>query len=533
MRRAIAVAVVLIALNASAGTISSVSPSSFAYGSGEYFMTVQGTGFSEFDSLVFDGYYAGRREVTVNAYDPIAGTVVGWIPLEIVNDPGSYTVMVRSNGVLSASKGFTVTKPAGGRFTLHVPELLTAVSKGRYGATLRYDVQTSGGDGTVPTISCEPASGAQFPLGRSIVNCVGYNTVERDSQSFEVNVTDATPPLLTLPKSYQVAADSQEGAYLKYDTTATDDVDGYTKVTCLPASGDFVRPGKALVNCESFDNSFNSAFGSFEVLVVPRDLGKLALAVPDVLRVPAQSKAGAVVDFDREVYAYGSADPDPVVQCTPASHTDFRMGDTKVYCTAVDDFDQRTEATFIVSVSYDYALKMDDVSAEATAPDGADVTYDLKAEDWANEIQCSPAPGTRFAMGATDVECTSVADDGRKAVGRFTVEVADTIPPHINRAEARTGAVDVARGVVAVAVDVEALDAADAMPRCSVVDLVAETADGFDWRTKSDLEVEIRSDAPRALRMQISCVDAAGNRSTTSVPVSIDRTGLGRSTKVQ
>lgn len=533
MRGAIAVAVVLIALNVSAGTISSVSPSSVSYGSGEYFMTVQGTGFSELDSLVFDGYFAGRREVDVNAFDPITGTVIGWIPLEIVNDPGSYTVMVRTNGVLSASKSFVVTKPAAGKFTLHVPELLTAISKGRTGALLRYDVQTSGGDGTVPTISCEPASGSQFPLGRSIVKCIGYNTVDRDSQDFEVNVVDATAPVLTLPKSYQVEADSQEGAYLKYDTSAVDEVDGYTKVECLPAAGDFVRPGKTRVNCESYDNSLNSAFGSFEVLVVPRDLGKLALAVPEYLKVPAQSKAGAVVDFDRDVYAYGSADPDPVVQCTPASHSDFKMGDTKVYCTAVDDFDQRAEATFVVSVSYEYALKMDDVAAEATGPDGADVTYDLKAEDWANEIQCSPAPGTRFAMGATDVECTSVADDGRKAVGRFTVEVADTIPPHINRAEAKTGAVDVARGVVPVNVDVEALDAADAMPRCSVVDLVAETAAGFDWRTKSDLEVEIRSDAPRALRMHISCVDAAGNRSTTTVPVSIDRTGSGRGTRVQ
>lgn len=531
MRRAIAVAVVLIALNVSAGTISSVSPSSVSLGSGEYFMTVQGTGFTELDSLVFDGYYAGRREVDVNAFDPITGAVIGWIPLEIVNDPGTYTVMVRTNGILSASKSFTVTKPSAGKFTLHVPELLAGISKGRYGAYLRYDVQTSGGDGTVPTISCEPASGSQFPLGRSIVRCTAYDTMDRDSQTFEVNVTDATPPTLTLPKSYQVAADSQEGSYLKYDTSAIDEVDGYTNVACSPASGEFVRPGKTLVNCESYDSSFNSAFGSFEVLVVPRDLGKLALAVPDYFKVPAQSKEGAVVDFDREVYAYGSADPDPVVQCTPSSHSDFRMGDTKVYCTAVDDFDQRAEATFTVSVSYEYALKMDDVSAEANGPDGADVNYDLKAEDWANEIQCSPAPGTRFAMGVTDVECTSVADDGRKAVGRFKVEVADTIPPHINRAEARTGAMDVTRGVVPVSVDVEALDAADAMPRCSVVDLVAESAAGFDWRTKSDLEVEIRSDAPRALRMQISCVDAAGNRSTASVPVSIDRTP--RATKVQ
>jgi hypothetical protein len=124
-----------------------------------------------------------------------------------------------------------------------------------------------------------------------------------------------------------------------------------------------------------------------------------------------------------------------------------------------------------------------------------------------------------------------VNDDGRKAVGRFKVEVADTIPPHISRAEAKAGAVD--RGFVPVSVEVDALDAADAMPRCSVVDLVADTADGFDWRSRSELELEIRSDAPRAMRLLVSCADAAGNRSTATVPVAIERTGSGRGTKVQ
>lgn len=531
MRKAIAFAIVLIALNAPAGTVSSLNPSSILTRSGEYFITASGTGFTAGDQFVISGN-AGSFTLNVNAIDA-SGALTGWVPLEVVNTSGTYSLTVLTNGVASNTVTFNVYKPFRQIFKIHLPEVLTAISKGRYGATLKYEVSFSGGTATEPKIDCDPVSGSNFPFGRSRITCVGDDGLDRDAAYTDVNIVDGTPPELVVPGSYKIPADSQEGAYLKYDVSANDDVDGLLKPVCLPESGSFVRPGKTVVNCEALDSSFNPSYGSFEVLVVPDDIGRLELRTPGYLEVLAQSKEGAIVDFEKDVVAFGSADPDPVVQCTPASGEHFPMGESKVYCTAVDDFDQRVDDSFIINVTDEYGLQMKDVTAEASGPDGAEVVYDLEAEDWTEAIQCAPEPGSRFAMGVTEVECTSTAPDGREARGRFDVKVADTIPPHISRAGARAGAVDVAAGTIPVVVDVDVIDAADAMPRCSVVDLTADAPDGFDWRAKSDLELELRSAAPRGLRIQVSCADAAGNRSMATIPIAIAGTAARRDRKIQ
>lgn len=531
MRKAIAFAIVLIALNASAGTISSVNPSSILTRSGEYFITANGTGFTGGDQFVISGN-AGTFTLNVNAIDA-SGALTGWIPLEVVNTPGTYSLTVLTNGVASNAVNFTIYKPFRQIFKIHLPEILTAISKGRDGTTLYYEVSFSGGSSPDPKIDCSPLSGSNFPFGRSRITCIGDDGVDRDTTFADVNVVDATLPQLVVPGSYKMPADSQEGAYLKYEVSASDDIDGLLKPVCLPESGSFVRPGKTVVNCEAVDSSFNSSYGSFEVLVVPDDIGRLELRTPEYLQVLAQSKEGAIVDFEKDVVAFGSADPDPIVQCTPPSGEHFPMGESKVYCTAVDDFDQRVDGSFIINVTDQYGLQMKDVAAEASGPDGAEVVYDLEAEDWTEAIQCTPEPGSRFAMGVTEVECSSTAPDGREAKGRFEVKVADTIPPHINRTAARTGVIDVAAGTIPLLVEVDVIDAADAMPRCSVIDLTADDPDGLDWRPKTDLELEVRSATPRGLRIQVSCADAAGNRSTATVPVSIVGTGTRRNAKVQ
>src|SRR5215212_7849271 len=95
MRRAIGVAMALLfSLPLLAGTISSIDPASIKALSGEYFMTASGSGFAETDEFIFDGP-AGHFELTVNAIDKL-GAITGWVPLPIVNTPGTYTLVVRS-----------------------------------------------------------------------------------------------------------------------------------------------------------------------------------------------------------------------------------------------------------------------------------------------------------------------------------------------------------------------------------------------------------------------------------------------------
>lgn len=510
MRRALAAAVALLAMNASAGTITSLSPSSVLRQSGEYFVRVNGSSLG--GQVTFNGP-AGIFTLDVNAVD-INGNVTAWIPQEIVNNPGTYTVTSGNSNAVN----FLVTSPRRFPFRLLLPELLVASARTKGGTGIKYEVLTDGAEGTV-SISCEPASGSTFPLGATTVRCSGSDQGgNRDTGEFSVQVSDTTPPVLAVPKPFQVDADSQEGGYVKYEASAVDDIDGTIRPTCLPESGAFFRPGKTVVTCEADDLSLNPSIASFDVLVVPKDYGKLQIDVPADMKVPAQSKEGAIVWY--EVRASGSADPDPVVSCFPESETNFPMGDTKVYCTAVDDFGQRAENAFYVSVVDAFGLKMPDVSAEATSASGANVTWE-PVEGWQAEIQCSPASGALFALGDTTVDCESKDARGKRATGSFKVSVADTIAPHIDALRAAVGRVDETHDIVPIDITVDAVDAVDAMPRCSVATLTSETnGTAINGRATSDLRVEVAPDS-RPFRIQVSCVDAAGNRSTDTLRVAM------------
>ncbi|HEV7240659.1 MAG TPA: HYR domain-containing protein [Thermoanaerobaculia bacterium] len=509
----------LLAFGAAAGTITSLDPASIPHRGGEFFLTVYGSGLG--DKITFDGA-PGRFDLEISASD--TGYVIVWIPQEIVNDAGTYNVTAGDSNKAT----LTVTKPGSPKLSLHLPELLNALAKSRLGTKIEYEFNTTGGEGTI-NVECDPKSGSTFPYGKSSIRCVASDQAgNRADGVIDVNVWDGTAPVLEYPKSFEVQAENDEGAVVQYTTRAVDDVDGELRVVCSKESGKVFPPGRTTVNCEAVDEALNPAFGSFDVFVHPRDIGRLELKVPDKVVEVAQSEAGAEVFF--EVLAYGSADPDPVVTCKPPSGWFFPMKKTRVYCSAEDDFGQRAEGAFDVEVIDRLGLRMPDVTAEATSSNGTEVSWEPVAEDWSNAITCSPSSGSLFDLGATSVDCESTDAKGRRAGGKFTVNVVDTIAPHIGRVRANAGAVDAQRNVVPVEVAVDAIDVADAMPRCSIATLIADGA-AFDWRVKSELEVEVGADTSRPFRIQVSCVDASGNRSTDSVAVSLQGTGRRRATR--
>ena len=515
MRTAYTVAVCLLAFAAMGGTITSINPASIPYRSGEYFLTVNGSSLG--DRVVFEGA-SGTFNLEVSA-TPTTSSVIAWIPLEVVNDPGTYSVYTINGLTQSNRVTLTVTKPGRAGLTLHLPENLTAIAKSRLGTAIRYDVSATGGDVSTTQISCSPESGSTFPFGQSQIVCTATDALRgSDKGVIDVTVWDGTAPLLNLPKPFEVPADNDRGAYVKFDTSANDDIDGALRVTCSQDSGAFFPNGRTSVYCEALDSSLNVSSGSFDVFVQPRDKGVLALKVPDSVVEVATDPTGAEVYFD--VVAYGSADPDPVIECDPFSGFFYAMGRTKVYCIAEDDFGARAEASFYVEVVDRLALKMPDVTAEALSPSGTEVTYEATAEDWTNAIRCSPASGSLFNMGETTVDCESTDAKGRRAGGKFKVNVADTVAPHIGRIKTIAGAPQ--GDMVPLQVEVETTDAGDAMPRCSVSALTADNGGTLDASVKGELEVEVRDGRP--FHLQVTCTDAAGNRSTGSVPVMVGGT---------
>lgn len=515
MRTAYTLAVCLLAFAAMGGTITSLDPASIPHQGGEFFLTINGSSLG--DKVVFDGG-AGHFELDVSAAD--TGYVISWVPMEIVNDPGTYTVYVTGRGGDSNKKDFTVIRPGRPKLTLHLPEILAALAKTRGGTKISYEVNATGGEGEITT-KCDPESGSTFPFGESSIRCSAWDkSGERADGLISVKVWDGTPPALSIPKSFEIQADDEKGAYPKFETSAVDEVDGSVRVTCSRESATLFPNGRNIVNCEALDEALNPATGTFEVFVHPRDKGRLELKVPDKVVEVAADPEGGEVFFD--VIAYGSADPDPLVECIPPSGWFFPMKETRVYCKAEDDFGARAEASFTVDVVPRLGLKFPDVTAEATSPAGTEVLWEPVAENWTNPIRCSPSSGAFFAMGATTVDCESTDDRGRAAGGTFTVNVADTIAPHIGRIRATAGA---ATGdSVPVQVEVETTDAGDAMPLCSVTALTADAGAAPEWRANGDLAVEVRS-TERPLRIQVSCTDAAGNRSTGTTPLLLGGSG--------
>jgi hypothetical protein len=76
-----------------------------------------------------------------------------------------------------------------------------------------------------------------------------------------------------------------------------------------------------------------------------------------------------------------------------------------------------------------------DITAEATSPDGATVTYSATATsaiDGSVDPSCTPDSGSVFPIGTTTVTCTAKDAAGNEAAPKsFTVTVRDTTPPAI------------------------------------------------------------------------------------------------------
>jgi hypothetical protein len=513
MRGTLATAVILFSFSALAGSITSIDKPSILMRSGEHFMTISGSGLGT--DVLYTRVSTGETWVLdANADDGKGTTVITWIPLGIMNSPGSYTIEVRGGTGTTAPEPFTVFKPGRPSLSLYVPEVLLALAKSREGAYVKYEVSADGGEGT-PSIDCDPVSGSLFPFGKSIIKCMAADEFgERVSANIDVTVWDGVAPTISVPRSFEIEAQDERGSSVKFEASAWDEIDGALEVKCFPDASYYFPNGRTTVNCEAADTSLNPAFGSFDIFVKPHDPGELKLAVPSEIVVTAVDEAGANVDY--KVEAYGSADPDPVVQCTPESGSGFPIGESKIYCLAEDDFGARVDATIPVVVKKPEGLRLGDVAAEATSPDGAPVGFDTEAEGWSDTLVCSHESGLMFPIGETEVTCQ---DGPRK--GSFVVTVTDTIAPHVAAVRARTAS---AGGKdMAVTVEVDVTDAADAMPRCSIASLVDEQGGGFQGRITGELEARVRN--ATAFRVQVTCVDAAGNRSNGSVPVRLATVG--------
>jgi hypothetical protein len=161
-----------------------------------------------------------------------------------------------------------------------------------------------------------------------------------------LTVGDFTPPVLTCPTNIIVECKGGTGTQVSYGVGITDNCDPKPTLTCNPPSGSFFPFGASTVFCSGVDASGNSNFCSFQVTVV--DTTPPVVFCPPDRTVAATSTTGTRVFYSARVS--DSCDPNPTVNCLPASGSLFPLGTTVVNCFGKDASGNSNSCSFNINV---------------------------------------------------------------------------------------------------------------------------------------------------------------------------------------
>ena len=316
------------------------------------------------------------------------------------------------------------------------------------------------------TVSYTPNSGI---TGQdSFTFKVNDGLVDSNNATAFITVKDTTPPEIAIPKDMQVEASEAAGAKVTFDVSAVDNRDGPLTPKCTPGSGSVFPIGNTTVTCTAKDSAGNPVEGNFIVKV--RDTTAPELEVPrSPVEEEATSSLGTSVNYNDKVNAEDAVDASPKIECTPLSDKVFKIGDTKVTCTATDAAQNKApEKEFIVTVAPQpppgggggdggggggdgggggagggqppppagqtsttqpivINVPQSPLKVKATSSSGIVVNYPTSAKSSTGAPltpSCAPPSGFSFPVGNTTVTCTAQDKDGSKATKAFTVAVA-------------------------------------------------------------------------------------------------------------
>lgn len=435
MRSSLAAAFLLLcAVSASAGTITSISPSMIKVNSGEHFLTINGTDLGSL--VIFDGP-AGYFEMPANAV--FSTSTHAWVPEAVVRKSGYYNVWVRngrvdSNVVVFEVQGFKVFP-----LVILLPEWLIVQPRTREGAYVKFEPIALGGEDPDPVIRCDHESGSLFPMGTTKVTCTASNIYgESATDSFNISVFDRLGPTISVPEPIQVKWTSEEGAVVEYKISAYDDIWGEVIPECLPRSGSTFPVGITTVQCSAIDYDENVGWNSFTVEVIGElEPYPLTVVVPsDGINTVAVDPSGAPVKY--EVWVEGSEDPYPEVTCTPESGSMFPIGTTHVLCEAIDRYGMRGSAGFQVLVADPDAPIIEYVAASPSLLPYDRRLYRIGVELSAyDKIDLSPYCEVADVTSIENIHLGDESDPKSydwKITGQFTLELRgdrDTAVPRV------------------------------------------------------------------------------------------------------
>ena len=242
--------------------------------------------------------------------------------------------------------------------TVSVPGSITKEATGSSGAVATFSVTASDAIDPSPSVSCNKASGATFPLGTTQISCTAKDASNNTSAPavFAVSVVDTTPPQLTNMETQITAeANGPTGSKVNFSSpTAVDIVDGpMLNVGCTPDSGSTFPLGVNTVTCASSDAGGNRGSATFKVKIV--DTTPPVLIPPGDTSVYAATDSGSYALDQGPIFAFvhgahssDIADPHPVV--TSDHPVFFGIGSKVVTFTATDASGNKASATAKLTV---------------------------------------------------------------------------------------------------------------------------------------------------------------------------------------
>ncbi|MBZ5560684.1 MAG: HYR domain-containing protein, partial [Acidobacteriia bacterium] len=199
-----------------------------------------------------------------------------------------------------------------------------------YGAPIVTDIV----DGTSDFVFCWPFSGyPYFGLGATEVSCEATDRAfNQATATFTVTVRDTIAPVLTVPNTINVAANTPGGAVVNFNVTATDAATFFPAINCAPASGSTFPSGVTTVQCTATDLAGNVGRKSFDVHVTDNTPPVVAPLPNQILE--ATGPGGATAAFTATATDDTGVTSGPT--CAPVSGSTFAIGTTSVTCDASD-----------------------------------------------------------------------------------------------------------------------------------------------------------------------------------------------------
>ncbi len=309
------------------------------------------------------------------------------------------------------------------------PGDLAAECTSAAGAAVPFNVGADDNCSTDPAVACTPP-GPAFPIGTTGVGCTATDeSGNTTGVTFGVTVSDTTRPTVAVPGPIFKECTSQAGTPVTFAVSASDTCSTPTP-QCSPSSGDLFALTTTKVKCTATDLSGNVGSAGFDVTV--RDTTPPSLQVPGPILRECTSPAGAAVPF---TVTASDACSTPSPQCSSGSGDVFGLGTTNVNCTATDPSENVGVAGFGVTVQDTVPPLITaptSVSAECTSSAGAQVTFNVSADDVCSmpAILCGPkSSGDLFPIGPTAVTCTATDAAGHTSMApSFVVDVTSMAP---------------------------------------------------------------------------------------------------------